>query len=274
MSNPIADTAEYFAEKETARQKPSLRIFPSQQATSTPQDILSPESPESRRPLHSQISDFDPKVQWQRVMKRLPSRRHSSRRSSQDDMNGSTDSDSGSNEFEMSSRIHHSYIPPKPEDDVLPSTEDITSIENKNEEDNYFTHPFNNQERPAAAVVVQPIAVPTSPPAAPSASGVTTETGTTETNKSTAGSDEKAKKHWGKTLDKVRLIANLQTIPHRPHQTSEVSALDANATPLAPYYPPLFDPVFIALSTDQHGHRWAPVLLPLINVRYIHIFFL
>ncbi|KAI8052677.1 hypothetical protein BDF21DRAFT_441216 [Thamnidium elegans] len=231
MSNPIADTAEYFAEKDAIRQKPGLRIFPSQQATSTPHEMLSPESPESRRPM--QISDFDPKLQWQKVLKRLPSRRHSSsRRSSQDDMNASTDSEA-SNEFEMSSY--------QPEDDVLPSIEDIKSIENKNEEDNYFTHPFSQQ---AAGQTVQP-----------SGSGVTTETNAT--NKSTVGSDEKAKKHWGKTLDKVRLIANLHTMPHHPHRAQEGSS-DASA-PLAPYYPPLFDPVFIALSTDQHGHRWVAI---------------
>lgn len=298
MSNPIADTAEYFSEKEATRQiKPGLRIYPGQSATTTPQDILSPESPVSRRPIHLQQqhhqSDFDPKLQWKRVMNRLPTRRHSSRRSSQDDMNGISDSDRSSNNshnhFEMSAHVvHGSYVPPEPEDDVLPSTEDIKSMENKNEEDSYFTNPFREQDDIQQQIGSTKIELPPAKPAPivikpirhhdiPStSSGATVETDGTEANNTITstggGGDEKAKKNWGKTLDKVRLIANLHTLPHQSNRQSEVYGSDTSSIPLAPYYPPLFDPVFIALSTDQHGDRWAPVLLPFIKVKKLTTF--
>lgn len=255
MSDPIADTAEYFVEKETAKQKPSLRIFPSLQQQQTPQDLLSPESPENRRLTHLQhqtLSDFDPKLQWQKVLKRLPSRRHS-RRDSQEGIN---DSDSETHdEYELNTAGQ--YIPPKPEDDVLPSTDDIQSVENP-EQDNYFTNPFHDILGPSTTI---------EPPVA-SGSGVTMGTNDTEEgNTATVTSDDRAKKHWGKTLDKVRLIANLHALPQHQHRPSDASTIDLAATPLAPYYPPLFDPVFIALSKDQHGHGWAPVLLPFLKVR-------
>lgn len=264
MSDPIADTAEYFVEKETAKQKPGLRIFPSsqqQQQQLTPQDLLSPESPESRRPthLHHQArSDFDPKLQWQKVLKRLPSRRHS-RRDSQDGINDSG-SEAHDDEYEMNTPSQ--YIPPKPEDDVLPSTEDIKNVENP-EQDNYFANPFyESLDQPDT--VDLPIV---------SGSGVTMATNETEeANTTTVTSDDRAKKHWGKTLDKVKLIANFHALPQHQHRPSDASSVDLKATPLAPYYPPLFDPVFIALSRDQHGHGWAPVLLPFLKVYDFHLF--
>lgn len=261
MADPIADTAEYFAEKES-RQKPGLRIFPSQQQQQqqqhlTPQDLLSPESPESRRPshLHHQTrSDFDPKLQWQKVFKRLPSRRHSGRRDSQDGIN-ETDSETHDDEYELTNASQ--YIPPKPEDDVLPSTEDIKNVENP-EQDNYFANPFHESLQPPT-IEEEPVVS--------AGSGVTMATNNTdEANTTTITSDDRAKKHWGKTLDKVKLIANLHALPQHQHRPSEASSTDLRAIPLAPYYPPLFDPVFIALSKDQHGHGWAPVLLPFLKV--------
>ncbi|KAI8987612.1 hypothetical protein BDF20DRAFT_832525 [Mycotypha africana] len=62
-----------------------------------------------------------------------------------------------------------------------------------------------------------------------------------------------AKKHWGKTLDKVRLIANLHTLPHQIEQPT------VSSSALIPFYPPLFDPIFIAFGEDQHEKPWLAV---------------
>ncbi|KAI9309557.1 hypothetical protein BJ944DRAFT_154121 [Cunninghamella echinulata] len=62
--------------------------------------------------------------------------------------------------------------------------------------------------------------------------------------------DGRAKLHWGKTLDKIRLIANIQK-PSRPLQESDIET----SASLVPYCPAMFDPPFIALSKDTHGRR-------------------
>ncbi|ORZ14534.1 hypothetical protein BCR42DRAFT_329482 [Absidia repens] len=62
--------------------------------------------------------------------------------------------------------------------------------------------------------------------------------------------DGKARLQWGKTLDKIRLIANLQK-PHVAHSSTDMDA----STSLVPYCSALFDPPFVALSKDAQGRR-------------------
>lgn len=69
--------------------------------------------------------------------------------------------------------------------------------------------------------------------------------------------DGKARLHWGKTLDKIRLIANLQKL----HVAQPSADMDAS-TSLVPYCSALFDPPFVALSKDTQGRR------PVIEKRY------
>lgn len=327
MSNPIADTAEYFADKERIKNsKPNLRIFPSQDqqasptTTANPQDLLSPESPESRRPpapQHSNLSDFDPKAQWQKVLKRLPNRhagKSDQEGSSLSSSSSSSDDDTaeyGSQHdvYEMN-RFGRPYRQKKrknkyqqqqydDQDDILPDANDISKqgenhVEPPSEEepqaqddDNYFVNPFEGssgdvshkstpdtaitptmedvmekkQEKKLKKKLKQQQGAGSSSSRHSSSSSSSDSDGADQDNSPinpsvttppTSPSDGgRAKKHWGKTLDKVRLIANLHTLPQ------QTKAAVNSTSSLAPYYPPLFDPVFIALSKDQHGHPWV-----------------
>ncbi|CAO3688109.1 unnamed protein product [Rhizopus stolonifer] len=178
------------------------------------------------RPTKEDLStplDFDPKIQWHKVLKKLNKYHHDDTQEEDDSVD---EKDPVNNVYEMQ----------KIEDDALPSTEEMHRSSgstgqplnintNNNENDkNYFENPFspvNNQEE-----------------------------------------DIEARNNWGKTLDKVRLIANLHTIPQK---SSDKMMLDPIPT-LAPYCPPLFDPPFIALTKNQHGNPWPPVLLPFLKV--------
>ncbi|RCH78429.1 Phospholipase D1, partial [Rhizopus stolonifer] len=136
--------------------------------------------------------DFDPKIQWHKVLKKLNKYHHDDTQEEDDSVD---EKDPVNNVYEMQ-RI---------EDDALPSTEEM--------------HQSSEE-------------------------------------------DIEARNNWGKTLDKVRLIANLHTIPQK---SSDKMMLDPIPT-LAPYCPPLFDPPFIALTKNQHGNPWPPVLLPFLKV--------
>jgi len=314
MSNPIADTAEYFADKERIKNsKPNLRIFPSQEQQASPttgnlQDLLSPESPESRRPpppQHNNLSDFDPKAQWQKVLKRLPNR-HVGKNDQDESSSSSSDDDAaaeyGSQDdvYEMN-RFGRPYRQKKKknkyqnqqyddQDDILPDANDISKggenhveppaeDEPQGKDDNYFVNPFessssgnvSNKSTPATPItptledVMQQKKLKKkqkqgSSSSSSSSSGNDTHDSANEDNSPINQSvttppispdGGRAKKHWGKTLDKVRLIANLHTLPQQSK-----AAVNSTSS-LAPYYPPLFDPVFIALSKDQHGHPWV-----------------
>ncbi|RCI04831.1 Phospholipase D1, partial [Rhizopus stolonifer] len=287
MSNPIADTADYFSEKEEQRPvnknltKPGLRIFPSQQHSSTyhENDILSPESPESRRPHPQQrnLSDFDPKLQWQRVLKHLP--RHHPSHLNREQVEYVSDDNYSTEENHEMRRYHQSY---NDQDDELPDTNHLHQQEETNEEsdimtqpqekqqhepDNYFVNPFDHSASDTNSKTTEGTEAPITPPL-PDAVGQGSQSvhpiSTTSTSSNSSGGNTstqlnqpiegKAKTHWSKTLDKVRLIANLQALP------LQLKAGDLNSTsPLVPYYPPLFDPVFIALSKDQHGNPWVAI---------------
>jgi hypothetical protein len=297
MSNPIADTAKYFAEKGNNPQ-PNLRIFPSQDPQSSPHDLLSPESPESRRrphiPSHN-LSDFDPKLQWQKVLKRLPNKH----KSTQEESDSSDDAQSTGEESSFRMRRRQRKQPYyDDEDDFLPDINDLYKQEETDQSDiilqpeptlplpqseqqkpeNYFVNPFKSDStgissdgtsKTTAETILEHVPAPSSSKKLQKKKNKQTKEGAdhehmvssdgssdndndrTPTATSTTEGKGRAKKHWGKTLDKVRLIANLHTLPH------QTKATVISTCSLAPYYPPLFDPVFIALSKDQHGHPWV-----------------
>ena len=60
-----------------------------------------------------------------------------------------------------------------------------------------------------------------------------------------------ARMHWGKTLDKIRLISNIHSLPSHPREADDIAPTNS----LAPYFPPAFEAPFIALSTDEDGRK-------------------
>ncbi|KAI9490490.1 hypothetical protein BDB00DRAFT_837407 [Zychaea mexicana] len=87
-----------------------------------------------------------------------------------------------------------------------------------------------------------------------------------ETEPTTPSSPSKvggARDQWGKTVDKIKMIANIQTVPE---QGRDVDMSPSLKTSLAPFYPPVFEPSFIALSRDEYGRKLPPIILPMISV--------
>ncbi|KAI8361792.1 hypothetical protein EDC96DRAFT_512537 [Choanephora cucurbitarum] len=244
MSNPIADTADYFAEKQDPIRPPELRIHPSKHHSSYDHQLMSPESPESRRPYVQPrpFSDFDPKLQWQKVLKRMPNRHsHLKRDTSEEDeheMKGLEE-----DELPDTDELHQQEETTEQESDIMMPPQD------KHQQDNYFVNPFKSTETPTTSQDASSLH---------DHDHESSHTHTPLNAPSEPSMDGKVRSQWGKTLDKVRLITNLQTLPH--------TKSDSLPSSLVPFYPALFDPVFIALSKDQHGDPWPPVLLPFLHV--------
>lgn len=188
----------------------------------------------------------------------------------------------------------------RPENDELPSLQELGRLhetqEDANEDDdreNFFAHPFletapkqgrTYQEQqneandmplaaaPAPPVIEIPQSVPNHPRPhfarvavpAPAAAPVTVveEGGSGETSAAEDDGDTKsARQRWGKTLERIRMVANLNTngtAGDRPFG-GDVREESSSSTVLAPYYPPAFEPAFIALSVDEYGRKLVRV---------------
>ncbi|KAI8097388.1 uncharacterized protein BX664DRAFT_292887 [Halteromyces radiatus] len=131
------------------------------------------------------------------------------------------------------------------DDDLLPSCidfkHDVTTDGQDQDNTNYFMHPFQTSIDDTSL-----------PP--PKATPEITDNNIT-------------KSHWERTMDKLRLISSIQ------QQGEPTTQLDTTATTivtsssaLVPYYPPAFDPIFIAFSRDEHGNKLPPILLQCLNV--------
>ncbi|KAI8332617.1 hypothetical protein BC941DRAFT_455475 [Chlamydoabsidia padenii] len=263
--------------------------------------LSSPASPDSRRKPNDkqqqqQDSNFDPRAQWQRMLQKISfngsqgsgsyrSRVHSSfqHKHKGDAMDGNkdgqdngdrTDSDNNSGNGEhvelsmMESRFgkpsryqHHD------QDATLPTPQEVedAATNTKMDHNNYFAQPFSPDKVPSSSS--RPV-------------NTTTDHGHSDTlerteqedhNGSDSGSDlhndstdtdKQAKHHWGKTFDKVRLIAHLQ----KPHVAVDHYPDTDASTSLAPYCSALFDPPFVALSKDGHGRRPPPILLQFLHL--------
>lgn len=227
MSN-LRDTTEFLAEDSKKYTNKDLHIVPSNGLQGNPQELLSPESPESRRPPLLQQNEFDPKLQWQKVMKRLNMHRD------HDDSASFSSSSSINSDIRQQQKYHYND-----EYDILPDTEEIDnqSLKVKEEDEkNFFKNPFKEEKKE-------------SPEEPASTSNMIQPTTAVEADvKEKDDQHGKVRKHWGKTLDKVRLIANLHSTKKQP---------SSNHVALVPYYPPLFDPVFLALSSDRRGNPWV-----------------
>ncbi|KAG0172715.1 Phospholipase D1 [Apophysomyces sp. BC1015] len=253
MSNPVADTADFFAQRKAQSKKPDaarLGLSISGAGQTEPDSMLSPESPVTRRRHHSfpqpDEHNFDPRVQWQRVLNKLsflgPEGTQQSMRRLHSDV---SDEDGQSDEHEMHD-LHDpwtqssSVIAVTEQDDALPAPEDLLaeSLEPSETRQNYFTRPFS-QTMPSPDNLDRSETSSSEPSSPPQVSG-------------------RARHRWGKTLDKIRLIANL----HATHPREVTIGTGS----LAPYYPPVFDPLFLALSKDEHGRKMPPILLQCLSV--------
>ncbi|KAF7724121.1 Phospholipase D1 [Apophysomyces ossiformis] len=253
MSNPIADTADFFAQRSSQGRRPDgarLGLSVSGSTREDPDRLLSPESPTTRQRHHSYPQQdehhFDPRIQWQRVLNKLSflgpeGSQPSLRRLHGDD----SDEDLHSDEHEMHD-LHDpwprssSIVNVSEQDDALPAPEELQAEppEPSETKQNYFIRPFT-QTMPSPEHADRSETSSNEPSPSPQASG-------------------RARHRWGKTLDKIRLIANL----HVPH-TQEVTT---GAQSLAPYYAPVFDPLFLAFSKDEYGRRMPPILLQCLSV--------
>jgi hypothetical protein len=216
MSNPIADTVDYFSE---GGKSSFVR-----QNNETPPPQPQPESSQkSKRPTTGD-GEFDPKQQWLRVLNRIPKRKSSKQYRRSAIMN-----DSASDQvFELRHRrsslpdmYSHSF-----EDDVLPSATEIDQTAREEVVQDYFKKPFGDSAPPPPFLPQEEL---------PESSG-------------------DAKHRWGKTLDKVRLIASLQKSKPDEVDKEKVAPMGAE---LPLYFQPLFDPLFIALSKDEKGNSWV-----------------
>ncbi|KAI9471840.1 MAG: hypothetical protein EXX96DRAFT_581892 [Benjaminiella poitrasii] len=71
-------------------------------------------------------------------------------------------------------------------------------------------------------------------------------------------SNNKAKLHWAKTLEKIKVV---NTLAAHPKRASTASHITASKYPLAPYYPAAFIPGYLSLMCrDEHGRKAPPIL--------------
>ncbi|KAI9010942.1 hypothetical protein CLU79DRAFT_891017 [Phycomyces nitens] len=256
MSNPIADTAEFFAQRR-AHFNQTLHALhnkhdPNNRPDSTDESFF-------RRSLFMPEGSTG---QWHNMLSKLPfyPTETSSSRPSQDDFvshdHGSDDE--GSNDTIELARESvygdptnrgHSLMPRShslpQEDEALPSTFDIqrnlptsTGIAQSHlasdAQESFFTHPFATKEE---------------------------EEQEAQSSRLNGQSDiSNGKAQWNKMKDKVKFIAQLNTRTPTSRPTAPVIQA------IAPFYPPLFEPAFIALSSDENGRKLPPILMQCISV--------
>lgn len=223
MSNPIAENAHYFA-----RRKRLTEDYGNTE----------PQAP----------AIFDPRASWRRVVNRVSL--------ATDDQDNEQSSFSDEERFRDTFQLLRGYRPERLEeatqkdddDDALPSAQDLQhDQDDSGDGDNFFAHPFPQEEQrqyhgPKRTMRISvpqdsspPLAAAPAPQPPPGEGGETTDA---------------TKSRWSKTIDRIKLVANLQTFHERTG-----GLLPSMDTSLAPYFPPLFEPSFISLSVDEYGRK-------------------
>ncbi|KAI9496611.1 hypothetical protein BDB00DRAFT_758105, partial [Zychaea mexicana] len=139
-----------------------------------------------------------------------------------------TSTDDGHHHHRLDSNDHDGYY----ENDALPSPDDIErsrepSVSNEYDgQPSYFEHPFHRDTAKHAQ----------------------------QAEEQRPSNRRVAQMHWGKTLDKIRLISNIHSLPTHAHEPDM-----APTNSLAPYFQPAFEAPFIALSTDEDGRKLIEV---------------
>jgi hypothetical protein len=71
----------------------------------------------------------------------------------------------------------------------------------------------------------------------------------------------RARAHWGKTFDKLKLVSGLNSAAKNKEQH-----LAQPSYPLVPFYPPAFAVPYIGFARDEKGRRPPPILFDLIRI--------
>lgn len=311
MSNPIADTAEYFARWKQVNhrdqgEEPTLPDVNTHLANDTEQEysenrsqwlrvlnrisfLNPPETSNSNVPsapslppvtnhLNDQFSDDDESIidrdtfELMRGTARDNRNRLSSRHVS---LNVSTSATGAVRGRDVDNEDDPSAIPIDPatkEEEELPSAYDLENDQiyplsdtvSTQEERSYFTHPFKLQEEEQEAQNTLPMSLqapaPTQTPSNRTTRRHTESTGVPGSATADDAFDEDGrilKDKWDRTLDKLKLIANLQL--YSSHNSAPVIAPMPYASgpshTLATYYPPAFDPIFAAFAKDEYGRN-------------------
>lgn len=295
MSNPIADTADYFA-----RWKQISQHLQDQHDDELHQANLDTTNSRNMIPLNDQSNISDTRSQWLRVLNRISflnpietSQVEGEHDLSDDDsvmidrdtfelMRSAAKQQYPQQKPMMASRHqsvmsqsaasrHHSLnvstspggairgrdeydqqeeqiLEEEEEEEKLPSADDLENdqiyplSQVEDEESNYFTHPFKTDTR---------FEQPTTP--------TTLHRIITEEQDSSRGKDK-----WDRTIDKLKLIANLQS-SNTVQTTSVPTVITGPSHTLATYYPPAFDPIFAAFAKDEYGRK-------LVNISFLLIF--
>ncbi|KAI7865707.1 hypothetical protein BDF14DRAFT_1729766 [Spinellus fusiger] len=212
-------------------------------------------------------SDIDTRP-WQRVLGKLSflshseneDQKHHNDSATRDDLSLKESMEDDNDMYELTASSARRYLRARKgqslmtstmEDDALPSPHELkdqaVQVEKPNDDDNgvqhsYFARPFlsDRDQKPM-----------------PSATS----------------SGAQARHQWMKTLDKVRLITNIhhhqqQHIqqqprgrhphPHHPHHLAELPPNKVHS--LAPWCPPVVEPVFLAFSRDQHRRKLVAIV--------------
>ncbi|CDH50884.1 phospholipase d1 [Lichtheimia corymbifera JMRC:FSU:9682] len=181
------------------------------------------------------------------------------------------DSESDENNSYEMQPTRDAYTEPDEDDDALPSPTDLERERQASlppeGEPSYFAHPF---QLPPSIDTEQETVQPSRHDEQEQ------EEGAHEEEEEQAGPSHQeptrpeqahvpghhARMQWSKTLDKIRLISNIQHLPSKPSPPAPHEPSNS----LAPYFQPAFEAPFIALSRDEHGRKLPPILLQCLNV--------
>lgn len=243
MSNPIADTADYFKRWKTI----------SHRAQTDDSDLhYQPQHSDSFDSIDPRVASKTKKGQWKGVIDRLLNTTMDSNVTTEEPEDMVSDDDS--NAFIRARDIKQSTEEElqHQEDYNLPSAYDLENDNinpldeehsNLPEQRTYFKHPFAEQQEVADDSGVGLGAAPTAPPTL----------GVPETVPVSSGETTTARNNWGKTVDLLKLMSNLQ-------QTSPDLQREGPTHTLATYYPPAFDPIFTAFARDLNGRKLVRII--------------
>lgn len=234
MSNPIAENAFYFARQKSSRHGSQEHARPHLARPSAESSSSSRLGPNRDSGLF--FDNSTRRSQWTSVFSRLSFLGEAEREEESDIEDSSRDS------FQLlhahrAKQQQQEEEQPTTEEDNLPAPHDLDHDEELDDTENFFVHPF--RDIPSERTLQTRIRITEPPPPPPLAAAAPPPVEQGDSSSSSARS------HWDKTLDRIKVITNLQTLQER----------DVPSMSLAPYCPPVFEPAFIALSTDEYGRK-------------------